>query len=303
MVPTIDVIYLASKPRKICHVLSRHQYLQEAIFLFFSFDENDDGNVRLFLARPKPSSSTTTVKSRLNSDQNGASRSRPGVTSTGTVPVSAGKEKTFPKSQSSLSSHRSLRIRFWDSFILVLYFCVCASIHPSPFTFVVGDSTSTLFDRTYRRYSIIVSLVSSLSLIRSSINLSCCYCCCAVSICTIRFSSYPLLLSLSLPPFFSIVFLFCDIHTQHISIGRSFAVEIVLCIIRSFVCVFILSPSHIRHFMCIRLSLCLCLYCRWRKIGTWTVNRLVLHQVEIRRKLIENDRYAWTFFFLFDSFF
>ena len=93
MVPTIDVIYLASKPRKICHVPSRHRFLQEAIFLFFSFDEDDDDdvNVDLFLARPKPSSSTTTVKSRLNSDQNSASRSRPGVTGAGTVPVSAGK--------------------------------------------------------------------------------------------------------------------------------------------------------------------------------------------------------------------
>lgn len=106
MVPTIDVIYLASKPRKICHFLFLINIFLEAIFFFFSFDDDDRcDNVHflfLILARPKPSPSTTTVKSRLNSGQNGLSRTRPGVTSTTSVPVSAGKIKSSKNQTTNL---------------------------------------------------------------------------------------------------------------------------------------------------------------------------------------------------------
>ena len=59
------------------------------------------------------------------------------------------------------------------------------------------------------------------------------------------------------------------IHTHHTHTHVCTSLCLCPCVI--------VSPSHIIHFMCIRIYL----YCWWRKIWLWTVNQLVLYQVEI----------------------
>jgi hypothetical protein len=80
MVPITDVMFLASKPRKIFFFLI--EYIIDLIYY----------KIKLFLARPKPL--TSTVKSRINSDNGTISRSRPGAgipARIATAPASTGK--------------------------------------------------------------------------------------------------------------------------------------------------------------------------------------------------------------------
>ncbi len=84
MVPITDVMFLASKPRKI--FFFRSYFVLIEYIIYFLYYKN------LFLARPKPS--TSTVKSRLNSDNGTVTRSRPAAaipSRTAAPPVSAGK--------------------------------------------------------------------------------------------------------------------------------------------------------------------------------------------------------------------
>lgn len=84
MVPITDMMFLASKPRKILPFF----------FLLLIYYIVREKNIYLFLARPKPS--TSTVKSRINSDNGTISRSRAGGAippRTNTTPISAGKDK------------------------------------------------------------------------------------------------------------------------------------------------------------------------------------------------------------------
>jgi hypothetical protein len=88
MVPIADVMFLASKPRKILRFFLCDKRI-DSLFVRFYFYQN------LFLARPKPSTSTSTVKSRLNSDNGASARSRPGAgipsRNVASTPLSAGK--------------------------------------------------------------------------------------------------------------------------------------------------------------------------------------------------------------------
>ena len=94
MVPITDVMFLATKPRKIFLVFLSLSFNQIALFIIQYIYVCVYVSIKnLFLARPKPSTSSA-IKPRLNNDISASSRSRPatGILARNIpIPVSAGK--------------------------------------------------------------------------------------------------------------------------------------------------------------------------------------------------------------------